>query len=194
MCSWCWAFESTRKQLFEQLDDNIEIVRLLGGLAPDSDEPMPKQMQEFLQNTWRKIEQQVPGTRFNFDFWQQCKPRRSTYPSNRAVIAARFQGVKFDELMTHRIQQAYYTEAKNPSDNETLISLASDLGLDDNKFEQDLLSEQVNDTLMKEISDSRKLGLNSFPSLAVISQGRLTHINLDYNNVEPMLSQINALD
>jgi len=32
--------------------------------------------------------------------------------------------------MTARIQQAYYLEARNPSDNDTLVDLAADIGLD----------------------------------------------------------------
>jgi len=109
MCSWCWGFEPVRKQLFQRLNPNIKVKRLLGGLAPDSHAPMPLEMQVFLQNTWRKIENHIPGTQFNFDFWTKCQPRRSTYPANRAVIAARLQGEQFDELMTTKIQQAYYT-------------------------------------------------------------------------------------
>jgi len=41
---------------------------VLGGLAPDSDQPMPEQMQRYLQQTWQRFQQVVPGTRFNFDF------------------------------------------------------------------------------------------------------------------------------
>ena len=69
MCSWCWGFEPVRKKLFNHLHPSITIKRYVGGLAPDSNEPMPQQMQTMLQNTWRKIEQTIPGTEFNYDFW-----------------------------------------------------------------------------------------------------------------------------
>jgi len=193
MCSWCWGFEPVRQQLFSALTDKINIVRLVGGLAPDSDELMPIEMQSFLQQTWQKIEQAIPDTQFNFDFWTQCQPRRSTYPANRAVIAARQQGEKYDELMTHRIQQAYYTEAKNPSDNEVLIALADDIGLDVKQFSQDLTSAQTQQQLTQEITLTRQLGMNSFPSLSVQYGEQLFAINLDYNNAENMLTQINVI-
>ncbi len=37
MCSWCWGFTSVYKQLVDQLPADIEIRRLVGGLAPDSE-------------------------------------------------------------------------------------------------------------------------------------------------------------
>ena len=68
MCSWCWAFVPVWEQIKQQLPDNIEVRYLLGGLAPDSNEPMPSAMRSAISGYWKTIEQRVPGTRFNFDF------------------------------------------------------------------------------------------------------------------------------
>jgi putative protein-disulfide isomerase len=193
MCSWCWGFEPTRARLFAALEGRIPIQRLVGGLAPDSSAPMPEAMQQGLQRTWMQIQQTIPGTEFNFDFWTMCAPRRSTYPSNRAVIAARMQGDSFDQVMTGRIQRAYYLEARNPSDNETLIELAADCGLDVERFSEDLTAAETQQKLLAEIAAARRLGLDSFPSLAVVDSGHLTHIGLNYTDVQAMLNQIEAL-
>ena len=193
MCSWCWGFEPTRARLFEALAGRIPVERLVGGLAPDSSAPMPDAMRMGLQQTWSRIQQTIPGTEFNFDFWTDCAPRRSTYPSNRAVIAARMQSEDFDQPMTARIQQAYYLEARNPSDNETLIELAGDIGLDLERFASDLVDEDTQQKLLTEIQTSRRLGIDSFPSLAVASAGNLSHIGLNYTDADAMLNQIEAL-
>lgn len=190
MCSWCWGFEKVRQQLFTSLAGQMNIRRLVGGLAIDSNEIMPKDMQIFLQETWRKIEHSIPGTEFNFAFWSDCEPRRSTYPSNRAVIAARLQGDHFDELMTNRIQKAYYEEARNPSDDSLLIELAEDVGLNINAFAADLNSDKIQQLLLEEIQLTRSLGVNSFPSLVVENESNLTHIVLNYNRVNGLLEQI----
>jgi putative protein-disulfide isomerase len=165
---------------------------MVGGLAPDSDQPMPDSMRLMLQQTWQRIEQSIPGTRFNYAFWDECSPRRSTYPANRAVIAAREQGESFDPLMTARIQQAYYLEAKNPSDNSVLIDLAADIGLDVERFAARLESDALQQQLLAEIEGTRAMGINSFPSLAVHRDGILRHIGLSYTDPEAMLSQIEA--
>ena len=192
MCSWCWGFESTRKIIFETVADRMQIRRMVGGLAPDSDQPMPDSMRLMLQQTWQRIEQSIPGTRFNYAFWDECSPRRSTYPANRAVIAAREQGESFDPLMTARIQQAYYLEAKNPSDNSVLVELAADIGLDVERFAESLESDALQQQLLAEIESTRAMGINSFPSLAVHRDGILRHIGLSYTDPEAMLSQIEA--
>jgi len=192
MCSWCWGFEPTRKIIFETVADRMQIRRMVGGLAPDSDQPMPDSMRLMLQQTWQRIEQSIPGTRFNYAFWDECSPRRSTYPANRAVIAAREQGESFDPLMTARIQQAYYLEAKNPSDNSVLVELAADIGLDVERFAESLESDALQQQLLAEIESTRAMGINSFPSLAVHRDGILRHIGLSYTDPEAMLSQIEA--
>lgn len=192
MCSWCWGFEPTRKIIFETVGERMQIRRMVGGLAPDSDQPMPESMRLMLQQTWQRIEQSIPGTRFNHAFWDECSPRRSTYPANRAVIAAREQGESFDPLMTARIQQAYYLEAKNPSDYSVLVDLAADIGLDVEKFAARLESDALQQQLLAEIESTRAMGIDSFPSLAVHRDGILRHIGLSYTDPDAMLSQIEA--
>jgi putative protein-disulfide isomerase len=145
-----------------------------------------------LQQTWQRIEQIIPGTRFNYAFWDECSPRRSTYPANRAVIAAREQDESFDPLMTARIQQAYYLEAKNPSDNSVLVELAAEIGLDSERFAESLVSDSMHQRLLAEIDNARALGIDSFPSLAVQKDGALRHIGLNYTDPDAILSEIEA--
>ena len=190
MCSWCWGFAESWQSFKEQLSDEIPVVRLLGGLAPDSDDPMPESMQNMLRQTWQQIEEVIPGKHFNFDFWTHCKPRRSTYPACRAVIAAREQGNDYDSLMTARIQQAYYQQARNPSDNSTLIELATEIGLDPDRFAEQLTAESTHQSLLDEISTARSLGINGFPSVVVEDENGLRRIATSYTDVGAMLAQI----
>ena len=192
MCSWCWGFEPTRRAIIAGLPADVEVRRLLGGLAPDSEVPMPEGMRAGLQQTWQRIAMMIPGTRFNFDFWKNNTPRRSTYPANRAVIAARLQGEEHDPAMTAAIQRAYYLEARNPSNDSTLIELAGEIGLDSERFADDLAAESTHAALIDEIRQSRALGIGSFPSLAVLHDGAIHHIGLEYSNPEAMLRQIQA--
>ncbi len=190
MCSWCWAFRLSLNTLIEKLPKEINIIRLLGGLAPDSDLPMPENTREYVLQNWRAIEKQVPETKFNYDFWEKCKPRRSTYPACRAVIAARKQKDVFDTAMTLAIQEAYYLEARNPSDYETLINLAEEIGADKNKFSKDVRSTETDKILEEEIQQSKSLDLKSLPSLLFIDGERKIRIEPDYLDAQVMLDQI----
>ena len=190
MCSWCWGIAPTFDRVKGQLPDDIELVMLLGGLAPDSDQPMPQQMRQYLQQTWQTIEAQIPGTSFNHDFWTQCEPRRSTYPACRAVIAARLFGPDMDQKMTRAIQQAYYLQAKNPSDNETLIGLADELGLDTEKFAEVLTDDNTHQQLLQEITLVQRLGVQGFPSMVLISGQDVRPIRVRHGDPDGMLEDI----
>jgi putative protein-disulfide isomerase len=67
MCSWCWAFRPRWQEITAGLPDSVGYRRVLGGLAPDTDQAMPKEMQAKLRAIWQTIQQTVPSTPFNFE-------------------------------------------------------------------------------------------------------------------------------
>lgn len=174
MCSWCWAFRPVWTDIQAALPSDLSVTFILGGLAPDSDAPMPIDMQQFLQQTWKKIQTVVPGTQFNFDFWTVAQPRRSTYPACRAVIAAKKQNSELESQMIDAIQRAYYLDAKNPSDSETLTALANNLGLDSAQFSVDLNADETQQELDRQIQFHQQLRSQGFPSL-ILSDGTKHH-------------------
>ncbi len=193
MCSWCYGFAPALGRLLTELPRDMHYHRLLGGLAPDSAEPMPEDLRAALQQTWRRIETRVPGVQFNFSFWEQCSPRRSTYPACRAVIAARDQDPALDQAMTSAIQRAYYREARNPSDRKTLIELAGEIGADAEVFATTLDAPGTHAALARELTEARRLGVNSFPSLILDCDGARWPIPVNYTDPDAMLATIRAL-
>ncbi|EGA64307.1 DsbA family protein [Vibrio brasiliensis] len=190
MCSWCWGYKPVWQKITQALQDKIDIQYVVGGLAPDSDQPMPEEMQQQIASYWKKIEDFL-GTEFNYDFWSQNTPRRSTYPSCRAVMAARKQGA--EQSMLAAIQSAYYLQARNPSDNDVLIDLANDIGLDVARFEADLLSEELNQQFMQELEFARSIGGNSFPSLFVATEQGVVELQVDYQSAETTIDQVEQI-
>jgi len=190
MCSWCWGFRPTWQRIQAELAHDISIKYLLGGLAPDSNEPMSESMQSDIANYWRKIQQHIPNTEFNFDFWKKCQPRRSTYPACRAIIAARKQNVQLEQAMIEAVQTAYYLEAKNPSNDDTLVAIAKSLDLDTTLFLSDLNATETQQQLEQEILFGRQIGAQGFPSMILEQKGEYQYVPLDYNNPEPALAFI----
>jgi len=190
MCSWCWGFRNTFQQLLGQLPESIALTRLVGGLAPDCDAAMPQVMQDKLQKTWQHIQQNIPGVEFNYDFWTNCSPRRSTYPACRAVIAASRQGNHVEDAMIMGIQTAYYLQARNPSDISTLSEIAGEIGLDRSRFDTDIKSDLVEKEFQLQLQQCRSMHANSFPSLVLKTHETFHPIPVDYNSADNMLHQI----
>jgi len=190
MCSWCWAFKNVWQEIIAKLPADIEVRYLLGGLAADSDQVMPLAMQQSIKGYWQQIQQQLPSTEFNYAFWGECEPRRSTYPACRAVIAARAQNPQAESAMLLAIQQAYYLQAKNPSNDDVLIECAKSIGLDEVAFAESLAQAQTQQTLLTELRYVRSIGVNSFPSLVLEQEGQLQLLDYDYKDAEVLLKQL----
>jgi len=193
MCSWCYAFNTSCQALEGGLPRSVEWFRVVGGLAPDTEEPMPEPLRRQIQQTWHRIEQTVPGVRFNFDFWLKNTPLRSTYPACRAVLAAKKQAAGFELKMITSIQTAYYRRALNPSLLETLVHCAEQIGLDIEAFAADLEGNEVERELRRQIGLARFLQASTFPSLRLEIGGTVYPIAVDYLNHVPMFEAVTSL-
>ncbi|WP_372863796.1 DsbA family protein [Pseudoalteromonas sp.] len=189
MCSWCWGYKPTWQKLEAALVNILPIEYRVGGLAADSDQPMSADMQLQLQGIWQNISNQL-GTEFNFNFWRECQPRRSTYPSCRAALIAR--GFNKEPQMIAAIQQAYYLQAQNPSDEDVLIKLSEKIGLDASLFAQHLHSNELKRRFDDELNYVRSLPIQGFPSLVLIKNNRAYPIAINYTDWRQTLIEIQS--
>jgi len=192
MCSWCYAFKSVLKKLRDNLPITIHFQTVIGGLAPDTKEVMPEDIQKKVQHAWRSIEQKCPEIRFNFDFWHKTTPIRSTYPACRALLAAKQQGLQFEPRMLEAIQTAYYQDAQNPALDETLFACAQKIGLQSSQFKQDYTSALIEQQLQAELQLTRKLNVFSFPCLRLEVGTSVWPIAIDYRDEYRILEQIDT--
>jgi putative protein-disulfide isomerase len=95
--------------------------------------------------------------------------------------------------MIEAIQRAYYLEARNPSDADTLVSLAMELGLDGAQFADRLDAAQTRDSLEQDIRQARRIGADSFPSLRLQTGDSYWPVPVDYTDAGTMLDTIHAL-
>ena len=92
--------------------------------------------------------------------------------------------------MTLAIEHAYYLQAKNPSDLDTLVDCAEKIGMQPERFRLALAETRESGRLESEIKEARRMGLNSFPSFAVATKDSFVPIELDYKNPKKMASEI----
>ena len=192
MCSWCWGYRDTLEQLKQHLSADVSYHAILGGLAPDTDSPMPDDMQLQIRSNWKRIQETIPGVQFNYEFWTRCTPRRSTYLACRAVLTA--SKYQLQEQMNLAVQQAYYLQARNPSDTSVLLELAEELGIDKKDFHDKLISDETEQLLRKHIEFSHEIGADSFPTLFFYKDETFFPLVLDYTNYQITLDHLNSLN
>ena len=193
MCSWCWGFAPTLTAI-ELAYPNHKIQLVLGGLAPDSDEPMDQATRDYVQQAWHAVAQ-TTGAKFNFDFWTNCSPRRSTWIACRAVIVAR--RFKLEREMFEAIQRAYYLEARNPSDENVLSDVAQQLNIPRSEFLEALGDPETQRKLEEDFALRQRLGANSFPSIGIIQSDQPTLLHSGYcapNDISALFSFIASLE
>ena len=89
--------------------------------------------------------------------------------------------------MLFRIQSAYYLGAKNPSNLDTLIEIATNIGINAGDFADQISSDEIEIELHRELQFARALGMNSFPSLVLKNNDSYWNIPIDYHNPEIMI-------
>ncbi len=75
MCAWCWGFRPVWQQTkahLQQQHPALTVQYILGGLAPDTNQPMPTAMQRYIRANWTRIQEVIPETVFDEDFWDVC--------------------------------------------------------------------------------------------------------------------------
>jgi len=192
MCSWCWGYRPVWDALQQKLPASLPVEYVAGGLAADTNSPMPMELQSAIQGHWKNIQSKL-GTEFNFDFWKTNTPRRSTYNACRAAIAANHQGHQV--TMIDAIQRAYYLRALNPSDCDVLIGLATELhsqgfSVDEKRFSEDLFSTETQTELERQIRLARQLTHQGFPSLVLECNGQRRSLVVDYMDYSVTLDEI----
>lgn len=195
MCGWCYGFQPELEAFLKRYP-LAEVDWIMGGLAPDTDQPMDENLKATISAYWYQIETKC-RVNFNHDFWRLNTPYRSTYSACRAVISAESLKEKSAPQMVKAIQSAYYLEAKNPALNETLLACARLIEIDEDAFRAEFASEETEQKLQQHIQLSRHLQVSGFPALFYIdSQHQAFPLTLGYcdvNNLELQLKNIEQL-
>ncbi|MCP8690289.1 DsbA family protein [Marinobacterium sedimentorum] len=191
MCSWCWAF-APELQAIRCRFAKLPVSFIMGGLAPDSTDPMDKGLAQQIQATWQQIEART-GTVFNHDFWTLNSPRRATYDACRAVIAATRIRPDAQEAMIDAIQRGYYLQAKNPSDPKVLTALAQQIGLEAELFDQYMGDEMTQGMLQQHLAIKGSLGVQGFPTLLLQKGEKLHWLSTGYRQADGIIAQLEKL-
>lgn len=192
MCAWCYGFQPELEAFLDKYP-SAEIDWIMGGLAPDNDQPMDESLKQAISSYWHEIEEKTQVS-FNHQYWETNTPYRSTYPACRAVISAEKLKANSSPEMVKAIQSAYYQQAKNPSLAETLIDCAVSIGLEKNPFLETFQSEETEYKLQQHLRMAYQLQVQGFPALFYLNDNnRAFPLTLGFCQTADLDQQLNHI-
>jgi predicted DsbA family dithiol-disulfide isomerase len=103
---------------------------------------------------------------FRFDFQQRGRIY-NTFDAHRLLHWAESQGEGKQKALKHALFTAYFTEGRDPSNHEVLVSVAGNVGLDEARARQILASDEF----AREVREREKfytgLGISAVPSVII---------------------------
>jgi putative protein-disulfide isomerase len=99
-----------------------------------------------------------------------------TDPAARAVVIARRAGVDVALRFLHDAQRAFYAEGRDVTRPATLAAIAESLGLEPDRFAEDLASDEAKQETWRDYAISRGAGVTGFPTLIAGPQSDGTYL------------------
>ncbi|MDE1943398.1 MAG: DsbA family protein [Betaproteobacteria bacterium] len=160
MCSWCWGFSPVLAEIEKEFDLPIHLV--LGGLRPGTRTPMNEVDKASIREHWQHVHA-MTGRPFEWRFFDRESFVYDTEPACRAIVVMRREGKGLATL--HKIQNAFYAENLDVTSAETLSWIASELGMESERFLEAWHSPEAIEETRRDFSLAQGSGVTGFPTL-----------------------------
>ena len=172
MCPFCYIGKRRFEDALQQFEhkEEIEIEWKSFQLNPDLETDPTINIDQYLADKkgWTIDHAQ----QMNAHVTQMAAEAGLTYHLDKAVVANSFKAHRFSHLAKkhgvgveaeEQLFKAYFTDSKNIDDNETLIALGKQIGLDAAEIKQVLESDAFADDVKHDIDTAQYLGIQGVP-------------------------------
>ena len=97
------------------------------------------------------------GLNYNFDIAVVA----NSFDAHRLIQLAKLH--QLDNEMEEHLFQAYFTEGKNLNDQNVLVELGKDIGLDEKEIKQALHSDELAYAVKQDIQEAESIGVRGVP-------------------------------
>ncbi|QCR21349.1 DsbA family protein [Pontibacter sp. SGAir0037] len=172
MCPFCYIGKRKFEKALEQFQhkDEVEVEWHSFQLQPDAQHVPGKDTYDFLaeiKGTTREQAKEMNnyvagmarevGLQYDFDNLKVA----NTFDSHRLIHLAAKHGLQ--DKAKERLLAAHFLEGQNVQDQETLVALGSEIGLEAAEVREMLSSENYAYEVKMDIQQSRNLGINGVP-------------------------------
>jgi len=173
-CTWCWGSEPILRKIQEVYGEQVRLRFVMGGLVEDM----------------RKFSDPSAGIGGDFwykqvaDHWLEASNRHkmpvdeqvyydikdevfSTHPACIAFEAARLQNEELSIRYLRRLREGAAAERKAIQHFEVQVEIATELGLDIERFTADIRSGKADSLFQDDLQECRSKGVRGFPTYLV---------------------------
>lgn len=202
ICTWCWGTEPIFRRLETYYNGEIEFRYVMGGLVEDITKftdshnhiggSGAEAANKEITLHWLEASERhkMPVKEEGFHLFSSDYP--SSYPQNIAYKAAQLVDKSKADKFLRRVREATAAENLLTSHEDVLISLASEVGLDVEKFVTYLHDGSAEQAFRGDLALTRSLAVSGFPSFLIKFNTQQVMLR-GYNDFDTFVSVINAV-
>jgi putative protein-disulfide isomerase len=172
ICSHCWALEPVLRRFEKQYGQYIKFQTVMGGLLPNwdgfADRANGIGSPADVAGHWREVGEH---TRMPIDgtLWLD-NPIQSSFPPSRVFKVIQQQSEELANTYLRRAREAVFAFNKNIADDQVLIDLVSQMGLDGESIVKEAALESSQQLLEQDFALAGSLGVRGFPTVIMVNE------------------------
>lgn len=161
LCPECWALEPFIKKLQIEYGRFFSLRHIVCGQLATLN--LTKRGKPTIAQFWEKTAC-FSGMSCDGTLWLE-NPISSPYTASLALKAAELQGRKAGIRFLRKLQECVFLQKQNIADEEVLIEIAKQAGLDVNEFQGDLYSPSAKKALQCDFQFTMEMDVQEIPTL-----------------------------
>ena len=190
MCSSCFAFASEIKEVKKEFEGILDFQIVLGGLRPFGTEPITA-MRDYLIPHFDNLAK-MTGLPINSDILGDSSFILDTEPPSRAVVVIRELAPEVELEFYEQVQRVFYLDNSNTNDVETYLGFVEDFGIEKEVFKNRFESNEVKELVKSDFQLTRDMGVNSFPTLLLESNGQISIISKGFSKSSFIIKKVKS--
>jgi predicted DsbA family dithiol-disulfide isomerase len=172
ICSHCWAVEPVLRRFKEQYGQYFNTQTVMGGLLPSwkgfADVANGIGSPSDVASHWREVGEHsrmpIDGT-----LWLD-NPVQSSYPPSRVYKLIQQKDEQLAVTYLRRARESVFAFNQNIADDEVLIEIVNNLGLDGEEIVKEASKESSQMLLDQDFALARSLGVGGFPTIIMVNE------------------------
>lgn len=190
ICSSCFAFASEIKEVKKEFEGVLDFQIVLGGLRPFGTEPITT-MRDYLTPHFDNLAR-MTGLPINSEILKDSSFILDTEPPSRAIAVIRELAPELELEFYDRVQRIFYLDNGNTNYVETYLGFVEDFGIEKEVFKNRFESNEVKELVKLDFQIAREMGVNSFPTLLLESNGQVLVISKGYSKSATIINKVKS--